>query len=209
MKRKIKVRVFKYLYYSFFFMLISCVNFNLNKVNKNLNSNHEVLYFKNVDKNNRIGKSYFINLDEEIIIKTIKYKRFKLISNNKTVADGFWSVNLKDTIYFIPNNSYKSGCDVKLKFYINNNNKSYYLGRNCNYGDYYVGTDVLVENKNFKKINKIFFNKFYHSIVTKDDFAPGVIPDAVSKRCFLINLDYGVFYLGKFEEESGIYWFNY
>lgn len=207
MKRK--VRISKFLFYMYFLMLISCVNINFKENHKNLNSSSEVLYFKNVNKNNRIGKSYFINLNEEINIKSIKYKRFKLIANNKTVADGFWSVNLKDTIYFIPNNAYKSGCDVKLKFYIKNNNRSYYLGRNCNIGDYNVGTDVVVENKNFKKINKIFFNKFYHSIITKDDYAPGVIPDAVSKRCFLINLDYGVFYLGKFEEESGIYWYNY
>lgn len=210
MKKEVRVIIF-------YFTLLTCAscgnknykNISSVEINKNLNQSDEIIYFKNNDKNNNIGKSYFINLNEEINVKTTIYRRFKLTSNNNIVADGFWSVNLKDTIYFIPYNAYKKGCDIKLKFYIKNSNSPYYLGRNCDKEDSHIGTDVVVKNKNFKKNNKKKYNKFYHSIIGTDDYAPGVMPDPVSKRCFLINFDYGIFYIGKFEEEFDIYWYNY
>ena len=211
---KKRARVYTFLFYITLLGSVSCgtknyKNINSLNINDNVNSDSEVIYFRNNDKKNSVGKSCFINLNEEINIKTTKYKRFKLTSNNEIVADGFWSVNLKDTIYFIPYNAYVKGCDVKLKFYIKNGNSSHFLGRNCDKEDYHVDTDVLVENKNFKKINKHIYNKFYHSIFVMDYAPAGVIPDPVSRRCFLINLDYGIFYDGKFEEEYSIYWYNY
>lgn len=151
----------------------------------------------------------FIGLNDTLSSKQIEYKRFILRENNKTVFDGYLSLNSSDTIYFIPYNSVIRNCDDKLIFYIKNNENSHYLGRSCDDEEkLHFPTDVLVSYQKDTIFNKKTYHRFSHSIVSIDDYKDD--SDAIiSERQYLINFDYGIVLEQLTNDNFSPYWYNY
>jgi len=150
----------------------------------------------------------FVGIGDEIIIEQIEYKRFLLKKDSNIIIDGYWSLNTKDTIFFIDYDSFKNECNKeKLTFFIFNNKESHYLGRSCE-DELHFPTDVLVQYEKDSLIRGIKYNRFSHSVLSGDDYKPG--SDAlISTRIYLLNPAYGLILKEEKGEDFDPYWYNY
>ena len=157
-----------------------------------------------------VNDESFYGVNESVTIDNISYKRYILKNNDTIIADGFWSVKNKDTLFFIPYKQFNEGCKNKLIFYIRNRVETNYLGRSCIEGFVHVPTDVIIKYYKDTIINKIEYKKFSHSIVGEDDYAPGQ-NSIVSERKYLLNIKKGLLFESETNSitEYDIYWFNY